>query len=99
MTDLRTRTLNTTLRQTQGARWGRKQVGAGRWPPDFLVPGHGCELVANAREWFGPRCLAAAVYRVPERAHVPDSPTRLHVVVAYGTVRQPEWMSGVVKDP
>lgn len=94
---LRERTLNTTLRQTPGRPWLPRFAHAGGWPPDWLGD-HRSELVANAREWFGPRCLAAAVYRVPERSHVPDSPTRLRVVVAYGTVRRPEWLAGVVKE-
>jgi hypothetical protein len=94
---LRSRTLNTTLRTTPGRPWSLRFGHAGGYPPDWMG-GHNCELVANARDWFGSRCLAAAVYRVPERAHVPDSPTRLRVVVAYGTVAKPEWLAGVVKE-
>lgn len=95
---LRLRTLNTTLRQTAPHPYILRFNRPGGWPPDWLVPGHRCELVANAREWFGSRCLAAAVYRVPLRHHVTGSPTRLEVVVAYGTVRRPDWLWGVVKE-
>ena len=94
---LRERTLNTTLRQTLPHPWILRFNRPGSPPPDWLVPGHRCELIANARDWF-PRCLAAAVYRVPIVHHRPDRGTRLEVVVAYGTPTRPDWYWGVVKE-
>lgn len=92
---LRERTLNTTLRQTLPHPWILRFNRPGGPPPDWLIPGHRCELLANARDWF-PRSLAAAVYRVP--VDWKRSSTRLEVVVAYGTRRRPEWYTGVVKE-